>query len=378
MVSITRAVHITKALHEWSSTVILIVSLTFSLLLFIICVSFLWRSRQLHIRGKPVIAHVAAIAGVDLAGSAWSYFAPCIYYRSFAILGDPPWCTLFFGIRWWLMILSAMFTVALAFGILSALLNWQGCVGKVRYSGFVVIPLSIVYAAPFFYYNVVVQAKFTPMILCVLHDDLDTIVAIETMSLLISVVFVHAFALWRTRNTLPGSVVRRSIRIASRYLIAFWLSFALFALACFQHVFDSNFSWDAESWWQWYVFIAWRLLMLNSVFNFVALYLHVRDVINNRVARGARSSVGLNANAEVVEVDAVDHISWARHCEVGMLAIEAENRQAWIDLGLEPDDSDDSFSTPALPRSLSAATLRMFLTSAMPSSTRVDWYSERR
>mmetsp|Transcript_45458 Transcript_45458/g.83186 ORF Transcript_45458/g.83186 Transcript_45458/m.83186 type:complete len:391 (+) Transcript_45458:97-1269(+) len=353
-------------MHEWTSTVVLLLSMVFSLLLLGMCLLFFWRIQPTQLRNKPMIMHVLMIAIADFGAAFWTYASSCLYNHTFIFKGDPPWCLTFRFVRWWLVLQSALWATSLALGVFFVLLNWRRLVACQRCSAVWILPLSFVMALPCVaYHNQDTYDKDVPQNLCTWANGLDRIFATEMLALLCITVFVHAFVVHRTRRTLPGSVLTRSVRVATRYILAFWATFGLFACRSLCNVIDCE-AWRPSHWWLWYDFISWRLMLLNGFFNFIALGLHVRDALYNRIARGPHSSVTLNAQVEVREVSEVDFTTWTTTCEAQITRIQ-ETRQVWRMFGINLDDDEEEEEVPeattsSLPRFPSRPELRL------------DWY----
>lgn len=186
--------------------------------------------------------------------------------------------------------------------------------------------------------------------MCQLSDVAATVLGLELGTIILFIVFVQILLLVRIRRTIPGSVVRRSILCASGYLCACSASYGLYTLGYvipFLRQGADKVVHQSESkklvHLDWYFFFAWRLLLLNGFFNFLAMLFHFRKLILRR-SSPQRRSVALSGSQEVLQVPAVDYQTWSTVCEEQIQKIREENREArrvWADLGLDFSDDED-------------------------------------
>jgi len=315
-------------LAMWSGTATDMVSLfAASYLLVTTCV--LWR-RSIRTTGrcKPLIKHLTAIAAVDVCGALWTYVPSARH--GLILAADPHWCRTFVMVRWFLFNLSAFLVSSLSVGALCAMQRFTRCVGLIRYALFWAVPLAACATIP------AATSHYTHAgVFCQMSEVTNTILAAVITLTFIFTVAAHIYGTREASKTLPGSVLRRSMRIIFRYHLAFWSSFGLFIFihvpyyACpdWPHPYLQDGAWDII------VDLAWRLLLMNGFFNFVALRLHVREAAF-RSERRVQNSVSFSLSVQVRQVDSVNYNTWETECENQIQIIRSGNLELWDQLGI--------------------------------------------
>mmetsp|Transcript_19856 Transcript_19856/g.53141 ORF Transcript_19856/g.53141 Transcript_19856/m.53141 type:complete len:423 (-) Transcript_19856:32-1300(-) len=310
-------------LAMWSGTATDMVSLfAASYLLVTACV--LWR-RSIRTTGrcKPLIKHVTAIAAVDVCAALWTYVPSTRH--GFILAADPYWCKDFVMVRWFLFNLSAFLVSSLTVGALCAVQRSTRSVDLIRYALFLAVPLAAFATIP-----AAVSHYTHAGVFCQIGKVPNTILAaVITLNFIFTVV-AHIYGTREASKTLPGSVLRRSMRIIFRYHLAYWLSFGLFIMI---NVLDEIWSYRSTTVGIVVVSLAWRLLLMNGFFNFVALRFHVNEVAF-RPERRVQSSVAFSLSVQVREVDSIDYNTWDTDCENQIQIIRSDNLELWDQMGI--------------------------------------------
>lgn len=142
----------------------------------------------------------------------------------------------------------------------------------------------------------------------------------------------------------PQSLERRSVRIVSRYIVAFAASYGAYCV----HI-ALCISMDDHSATK-FGFAAWRLLNLNGLFNFVALHFHAKDVVRDyqcdRVSVEPRRRAASSGDISVGQVSFDDRISEQ------ITYIHAESVCLWAALGTSYEDGVSGYesSSTSLPQ----------------------------
>lgn len=290
---------------------------------------------------RPLVWHITAIAGSDAAMSGWSYFCSCAYTRSFLVTDDPPWCTLFSNVRFWLISMSALWTGALASGALSILLGRPMGIRFVSRSAGIVVSVSvclcaIIWRMPYDY-QTFTRTDYWPAY-CALSSSASIIVFAEQLCVLVLIVCVQLFAMVKAHG-LPGhSKERRAISIFSRYLAAYIASYGLWTIDTLFRIFGTERRVNSAL-WMVFETLAWRLLCLNGVFNFAALWFHARDSVTDIRRSHAPANVTFRSNPSTqTEVAFVDQEELRADVEAETCRIQATNAAMWADLGIAYED----------------------------------------
>lgn len=315
----------------WSASLAMLLSLSLGTFLAVRCLLYLRRAQRKIGDRRDLVKHIGAIAAADASMAAWSYFASAIHSKSLLVQGDPEWCTLFTTVRMWLILLSALWTAALAMATLAALLGKQRHVKLIRYTALGVLPLSCVMCAYNFWEPYVLVHTFDGNADC--EQEMPTaslIQCIEQSVIFLFILGVLAFSLIRTWRLPSTSPDRRSIHVVSRYLVAYTASYGLWIIALIpfpSHVYEYE-------WMQMFVSAAWRLLNLNGTFNFVALWLHARDSARELHLAPLNVHILTEAPASVVEVPQVDYKRLCRRNKADLAEVQNANQRLWRELGL--------------------------------------------
>eukprot|EP00405_Crypthecodinium_cohnii_P020943 CAMPEP_0206469984 /NCGR_PEP_ID=MMETSP0324_2-20121206/30628_1 /ASSEMBLY_ACC=CAM_ASM_000836 /TAXON_ID=2866 /ORGANISM="Crypthecodinium cohnii, Strain Seligo" /LENGTH=303 /DNA_ID=CAMNT_0053943893 /DNA_START=380 /DNA_END=1291 /DNA_ORIENTATION=+ len=269
--------------------------------------------------------------------AAWSYIGSVAHSRSLLVKGDPEWCALFTTVRMWLILLSALWTAALALGTLAALLgSWQQ-VKLLGYTTVGVVPLSLVMCVYNLWEPCHPEVSYGGAVDCGQSSTAVAIECAEQTLILAFVVFVLVFARCSVRDSSERSVERRSVRIVSRYLAAYIASYGAWILARWPLL---QRRYGETDWWPIFVSISWRLLVSNGAFNFLALWLHARDSVQELHWPPLHVPIlGEDKEVEVstVQFKQVDYHKWGRTVKSEVAQIQNANQRMWKELGLTFD-----------------------------------------
>lgn len=356
---------VTLSLLEWTATVIDLLSLSFSL--YMVLLSLLQWRKDTKSGGtcKPMVKQITAIAVIDSCGSLWAYVSAL--RSEFLMKGDPQWCTTFATVRWFFFILSALVAASISLGVLSALHRWTSCVSMIRFA----VPLATVLAAvatlPAVFgtctlgYDCYPVASCVAEKVCIFDSTTQYVFSAELLAIFLFTVVAHLWTLQTSRKFIPNSVVRRSVRIAFRYHCAFWASFGLYVIVTFLP--DEPVP-ARPGLMDIFVTLAWRLLMLNGFFNFVAFRLHLRDAAAHPRSR-LDQSVAFQEHSEVRFFDDVDYRRWTAACDVQIGRIHGHNMMLLEKLGIidavlaEEDDMEQQLLEQEARRPIITTEFRM-------------------
>jgi len=297
-----------------------------SYLLVTACV--LWR-RSIRTTGrcKPLIKHVTAIAAVDVCAALWTYVPSTRH--GFILAADPYWCKDFVMVRWFLFNLSAFLVSSLTVGALCAVQRSTRSVDLIRYALFLAVPLAAFATIP-----AAVSHYTHAGVFCQIGKVPNTILAaVITLNFIFTVV-AHIYGTREASKTLPGSVLRRSMRIIFRYHLAFWSSSSLFILI---HVPPASpyapppYLQDGA--WNIIVDMAWKLFLMNGFFNFVALRLHLTEAAFLSESR-VQNTVAFSLSVQVRQVDSINYNNWETECENQIQIIRSDNLELWDQMGI--------------------------------------------
>jgi hypothetical protein len=167
-------------------------------------------------------------------------------------------------------------------------------------------------------------------VFCQIEEVPNAILAAGIALNFIFTVLAQIYGMREASKTVPGSVLRRSMRIIFRYNLAYWSSFGLFIWFCMLRqvlqIHWTRVAFFVES-------LAWRLLLMNGFFNFVALRLHVKEAAFHP-DRLDQSSVAFSLSVQVREVNSINHNIWASDCENQIQRIREDNLELWEQLGI--------------------------------------------
>lgn len=323
-----------RSFFIWSVTLCMILSFVLAAFLCIHCVLYLWRTNRRIGMRRELVKHIGAIAGADACMAAWSYMGSALHSESFLVHGDPEWCVLFTTVRMWLILLSALWTGALALGTLAALLGRDKQVRVLRYTAIGVVPLSVVLCVYNLFQPCHLEVEYDGSMDCAQSETTVTIESIEQTLILAFVVVVLVLSQRRARMRPRESIESRSIRIVSRYLLAYMLSYGCWILARWPLL---NRLFRTSPRWPIFVSLAWRLLVLNGAFNFAALWLHARDAVRD-LSHPLHIPILAEDVVSTVEVKRVDQRSLERAVKADLAEIQNANQRTWRELGLSYEE----------------------------------------
>jgi len=315
----------------WSTTAGMILSFGLAAFLCMRCLIYLRRTERRISGRRDLVKHIAAIAGADASMALWSYFGSILHSKTFLVRGDPQWCPLFTTVRMWLILLSALWTGSLALGTLAVLLGKPKHYNLLSHTTFGVLPVSLVMCA----YNVWepchVEVAFDGSLDCEQSSTSVVIECIEQSAILVLVLFVLAFAVFRARGRAVTSLEEKSIRIVSRYLMAYTASYGCWIIGRWPQLNRWYGHWAS---WQIFVSVAWRLLILNGAFNFFALWLHTRDSIRDLHQPSLHVPILNESSVSIVKVKKVDSRHLEKTVKADLAEIQNANQRLWRELGL--------------------------------------------
>lgn len=227
------------------------------------------------------------------------------YYGEFLVAGDPPWCVAFISVLRWLQLVTVLFSASIGLGLVLALSGDIMFIRLMRYAPHVVVPLATllnmcmftqpqIYHAGASYPSNVEQLPY-----CEQTPLATKVFAYELTAIVVAVLFSQGYLCARLLHLAPGSIVKRSTRIASKYLLALLFAFGVFV--CKALLVEEDF--DDDNYWNWHIVGIWTG-DLHGFFNYIAFELHAQTVADrvdsNRVDD---MNVGFSANvAESVEL----------------------------------------------------------------------------
>lgn len=171
---------------------------------------------------------VLLLALSDLLANLWLFGPNWIQNRRLSLNPCVPWCGWWLGGVRFLQAWSVVLSAGIALAVLFALLKKPDSVQRFRHFPAVSIPIAFVLNLNYVFYPAYLpsdEGQFRPDAYCVSPDASQ-----DTFEGLLIVIFfavwaVHCFGIIEMRKHSPGSVVRRAYKCASRYLVAFLLSY---------------------------------------------------------------------------------------------------------------------------------------------------------
>eukprot|EP00812_Abedinium_dasypus_P001799 NODE_1216_length_1207_cov_354.165799.p1 GENE.NODE_1216_length_1207_cov_354.165799~~NODE_1216_length_1207_cov_354.165799.p1 ORF type:complete len:354 (-),score=102.77 NODE_1216_length_1207_cov_354.165799:145-1158(-) len=256
--------------------------------------------------GELLVQQLLALATTDVLHVLWFYVVPCVSYRRLLWNGSATWCQGYISVLRVLQLLSGLFSAATALGLLAVVLRAQTMLKVLPYTPVLVVPLAVVLNLRYFHAKGDYSSAYENGLGdCLTDSRTQRIFALEVVAIFVIVIGAGAVIACRACHTAPGSVVRRTARSASRYIVAFFLSYAVFVLSQLLDPDSVNYAGCTFG-----MIHGSRdlLYLLNGFFNYLAFQGHVLQVHSTHAhehdASGptlVRPSVGFRAIAEVQE-----------------------------------------------------------------------------
>jgi len=247
-------------------------------------------------------------------------------------------------VRWFLFNLSAFLVSSLSIGALCAMKRLVCGVKCSKYAVFYAVPVAALATMP----AAVSHYTYTG-VFCHIEEVSNAMLAAVIALNFIFTLLAQIYGMREASKTVPDSVLRRSMRIIFRYILAYWLSFGLFIL--FQLV-GEPLQIQSTRVGSFVEILSWRLVLMNGFFNFVALRLHVWEAAFHPKQR-VQSSVAFSLSVQVREVNDVNHHTLASDFEMQIQRIRADNLELWDHLGIlethieeEKQSAEELLQTP--------------------------------
>lgn len=211
---------------------------------------------------------VTWLAAADIMLGCWTFIPPWIEkpLSSPTVANCPGW---YVATLRWLQLWSAALSACISLAILFALQRWPAGVKSLRFAPVVSLVLAVVVSLQYYVTSDVFTDHTLPEIVC----DREQSVFFALLGLLfLGVVSVHIYGVVKLREVSPGSVVKRAFSSASRYMLAFFVTWFIPAtgsslLGLFPHLesalLDCSQRWVAT-------IIVYTMVSLNGFFNLVA------------------------------------------------------------------------------------------------------------
>lgn len=194
------------------------------------------------VRSKPLGRQILGVIVVETALSAWIYLAPCAYFGTLIVIGDPQFCGSWFYLQLWLVFASLLTSAFIALGVWFAICNFQKAIPALQASPIIALVLSTALVLPMVNEPVQYFAN-NGFPYCQPNRAVTNIIVAMFSLLIVVMLIVEILVLCHScRNTAFCTRRVRSIRNASMYLILSLMSYVPFNVIWIRHALE----WDVE------------------------------------------------------------------------------------------------------------------------------------
>eukprot|EP00929_Paragymnodinium_shiwhaense_P107819 TRINITY_DN74179_c0_g1_i1.p1 TRINITY_DN74179_c0_g1~~TRINITY_DN74179_c0_g1_i1.p1 ORF type:complete len:436 (-),score=60.55 TRINITY_DN74179_c0_g1_i1:800-2107(-) len=296
------------------------------------CCYVLWSCLDRSRRRKLIFQQLIMQASTEILFLVWTYVPASAQKGTLLYAGDPPWCSPYHAIARSLQLLSAMLASAVAFGLLAAIMKSKLVLAGLRHAHFLLTPLAFLMNLHFFSAKERRWHHRTPFPYCQVRRVSEVVFTMELSVLLVAVIVVHAYVYWRMKQAVPRSVLDRSVRNGSKYIMAFFASYGVYIISQVYVVFYGR---NPENgvFWAWHISRD-AMYNMHGFFNYLAFLSHRKLDSERPQANQFDLPVTFGANEEI-EFDTGSLVSSASSGSIiNLPQEETDDSEAWDMLGL--------------------------------------------